>query len=226
MDVRRWSAPRRSPNPTHTYAAAGPYAARLAVSDGTNTSLSPPQTVSVGTRPVPLIVTPSDGVLFRAGDTISFSGEALDAEDGVMPAAAFTWTIDFLHEGHVHPGLPQVGIRSGTFDIPTSGHDFSGFTRYHITLTVTDSDGLQGSQSVLIFPEKVNLTFDSLPNGLSLTLDGIPHTTRFVYDTLVNFTHTMGQVPLPAGLVAGYRLAREQAPPPPTSPATATPASW
>ena len=33
-------------------------------------------------------------------------------------------------------------MKSGTFTIPTTGHDFSGNTRYRIALTVTDSDGL------------------------------------------------------------------------------------
>ena len=45
-----------------------------------------------------------DGATFRAGDVISFSGNATDPEDGTLPASAFTWTIDFLHAGHVHPG--------------------------------------------------------------------------------------------------------------------------
>ena len=92
--------------------------------------------------------------IFRAGDVISFSGTATDAEDGTLPASAYTWNIDFLHEGHVHPGTPITGVTSGTFTIPTTGHDFSGFTRYRITLTVTDSSGLQSSQSVDHIPRQ------------------------------------------------------------------------
>jgi hypothetical protein len=53
-------------------------------------------------------------------------------EDGILPASAFSWSIDFLHEGHVHPATPQTGTKSGTFVIPTSGHDFHGNTRYRI----------------------------------------------------------------------------------------------
>ena len=34
-----------------------------------------------------------------------------------------------------------------------------------------------------IFPQKVNLTFNSAPAGATLYLDGIAHTTPFVYDT-------------------------------------------
>ena len=97
--------------------------------------------IIVGSPPTATILSPQDGSTFRAGDVISFSGDATDADDGTLPASAFTWNIDFLHEGHVHPGVPQTGVKSGTFAIPTSGHDFSGNTRYRITLTVTDSDG-------------------------------------------------------------------------------------
>ena len=110
---------------------------------------------------------------------------------GRCPASAFTWNIDFLHEGHVHPGTPITGVKSGTFTIPTTGHDFSGNTRYRVTLTVTDASGLTATQSVLIYPRKVNLTFDAAPSGFTLYLDGIAKTTPFVYDTLVGFNHTV-----------------------------------
>jgi hypothetical protein len=148
----------------------------------------------------------------------------------------------------VHPALPTVGAKSFTFDIPSEGHDFSGDTRYRITLTVTDSDGLQATEVFLIYPDKVIVTLNSVPSGLVINLDGVPHTTPYAHDTLIDFTHmieapnqvqgqdsytfaswsdagaqqhavavpstatsytatfTAVSVPLPAGLVAGYRL--------------------
>src|SRR4029077_12841147 len=150
-----------------------------------------------GTRPVitNLSVTvppnPSNNGLFRAGDVITYSATATDIEDGSLPASAYTWTVDFLHEGHVHPGASVTGVTNASFTIPTSGHDFSGFTRYRITLTVTDSSGLQSSQSATVFPQKVNLTFDTAPGGLTLYLDGIAHTAPFVYDDIIGFNHTI-----------------------------------
>ncbi|VIO79406.1 Exoglucanase B [Bradyrhizobium ivorense] len=176
-------------NPSHTYAVSGPYQARLTVSDGTNSTLSTPLAISVGNAPLVNILSPINAAIFRAGDVITFSGSATDAEDGTLPASAYTWNIDFLHEGHVHPGTPITGVTSGTFTIPTSGHDFSGFTRYRISLTVTDSSGLQSTQSVIIFPDKVNLEFATLPAGVTLYLDGIAHTAPFTYDTLIGFHH-------------------------------------
>lgn len=176
-------------NPSHTYSVSGPYQARLTVSDGVNSTLSTPIAISVGNAPQINILSPTNGAIFRAGDVITFSGSATDVEDGTLPASAYTWNIDFLHEGHVHPGTPITGVTSGTFTIPTTGHDFSGFTRYRITLTVTDSSGLQSQQSVTIFPDKVNLQFNTLPAGVTLYLDGIAHTAPFTYDTLIGFHH-------------------------------------
>jgi hypothetical protein len=48
-----------------------------------------------------------------------------------------------------------------------------------------------GPQSVTIYPQKVDLTFNTAPSGLTLHLDGIASTTPFVRDTLVGFEHTV-----------------------------------
>jgi glucose/arabinose dehydrogenase/chitodextrinase len=178
-------------NPSHTYTQSGAYTVRLTVSDGVNSTVSTPVTISVGSPPTATITSPQDGITFVAGQVISFSGDATDPDDGPLPASAFTWNIDFLHEGHVHPGTPITGVKSGTFTIPTTGHDFSGFTRYRIMLTVTDSTGLTASTFVTIFPTKVNLSFATSPPGLTLYLDGIAKTAPFVYDTLIGFNHTI-----------------------------------
>jgi glucose/arabinose dehydrogenase/chitodextrinase len=178
-------------NPVHVYTQAGQYTARLAVSDGVNTTLSTPLTIAVGSPPTATVDSPLDGALFRAGDVIPFSGNGTDPDDGLLPASAFTWNIDFLHEGHVHPGIPQTGVKSGSFTIPTSGHDFSGNTRYRVALTVADSSGLTSTRAVLVYPQKSNLTFSTVPAGLTLHLDGIARVAPFVYDTLIGFSHTV-----------------------------------
>ena len=178
-------------NPTHQYAIAGQYVVRLTVSDGENSSFSTPLVISVGAPPTASITGPTDGSTFRAGEVINFAGDATDPEDDTLPASAYSWTIDFLHESHVHPGYSVSGVKNGTFTIPASGHDFSGNTRYRITLTVTDSNGLTNSKSVTIWPQKVSLSFDTTPTGLTILVDGVAHTAPFVYDTLVGFGHTI-----------------------------------
>lgn len=180
-------------NPVHTYTTSGQFGARLAVSDGTATSQSDVLTIAVGTAPQATIISPTNALVFRGGDVITFSGSGSDAEDGTLPPAAHSWTILFHHDSHVHPTLgPVSGLTSGTFVIPSSGHDFSGNTFYEIRLTVTDSSGLQHSSSVSIFPHKVNLTFNTSPSGLTFTIDGVMRTAPYVKDTLTGFQHSIG----------------------------------
>jgi glucose/arabinose dehydrogenase len=179
-------------NPTHTYQAAGPYVARLTVSDGVNTALSNDVSIAVGNPPSATILAPADGSFFRAGDVITFTGSGTDPEDGDLPASAFSWTIVFHHEGHIHPGAgPITNTKSGTFAIPLSGHDFSGNTGYEISLTVTDSTGLKSTASVFIFPAKVNLTFDTNPSGLLVEINGQSRQTPFILDDAINFQDTI-----------------------------------
>ncbi len=181
-----------APNPVHVYAQSGVYSAQLALSDGSSTTLSDVVTVSVGTPPQGNITSPINGRIFRAGDVIGFSATATDLEDGALPASAYTWTILFHHDSHVHPTLgPVSGLTSGTFAIPTSGHDFSGNTRYEIILTVRDSTGLQHTSSVFVLPHKINVTVETNPAGLTINMDGISRTAPFVKDTLTGFQHTL-----------------------------------
>ncbi len=181
-------------NPTHLYTTAGKYTVRLAVSDGVNTTNAIPLTIQAGRSPTATILSPTDGIFFRAGDLINFSGDATDTADGSLPASAYTWQVDFLHNSHEHPGTPITGVKNGTFTIPTTGHDFSGNTRYRITLTVKNSAGLTNTKQVTIWPTKVNLTFSTAPPGLTFNIDGIATTTPFVYDTLVGFTHNINAI--------------------------------
>ena len=178
-------------NPSHTYTTAGVYTVRLSVSDGATSTLAAPLTITVGTPPTATILTPTDGLTFRAGDVISYSGTASDAEDGPLPPMAYSWEVDLLHAGHVHPGLPVSGSMSGTFTIPTTGHDYSGNVRFRISLTVTDSSGISTTTSVVIWPEKVNLTFHTAPEGLTVFINGLAETTPFVQDELVGFNDTV-----------------------------------
>jgi glucose/arabinose dehydrogenase/PKD repeat protein len=178
-------------NPSHTYQAPGSYVARLTVSDGVNSSVSNSVPITVGRPPTATILTPTNGILFRAGDAIGYSGSGSDPEDGTLPASAFSWTILFHHDTHVHPGGVVTGTKTGTLQIPTTGHDFEGSTSYEIVLTVTDSSGLSSSTSVTVVPDKVNLTFNTVPAGLNLEIDGVTKQAPFVFGDLKGFQHTI-----------------------------------
>ncbi|HEU4726020.1 MAG TPA: LamG-like jellyroll fold domain-containing protein, partial [Candidatus Eisenbacteria bacterium] len=188
-------------NPTHVYSARGMYTARLQVSDGVNSTLSGAIGITAGTPPTAQITSPVNGILFRAGDLITYTGSGLDYLGNPLPPSAYSWTILFHHETHVHPsGGPFTGITTGSFTIPSTGHDFAGATNYEIVLTVTDSDGLSTSRSATIYPDKVNLSFSTQPSGLSIDVDGLRKSTPFVLDALKGFHNIINA---PAQLAGG-----------------------
>jgi glucose/arabinose dehydrogenase len=145
---------------------------------GTVTSSAATLDVTSNQPPVPVILTPADGAFCSGGDTISFSGSATDAEDGTLPAGAFTWRIDLHHEEqanpHTHPEMPDLsGVKSGTHTVPVNGHTESEiFLR--VLLTVRDSAGLETTVFRDIRPNKVNVTLATNVPGLRLNLDGMP----------------------------------------------------
>ena len=159
-------------NVMHTYTVNGPHEALLLVSDASHTTVADPILIEVGIPPVATIDEPGDGELFRAGDVINFSGSAEDP-DGRLVDEDFVWNILFVHNEHTHPAHGPIVGTSGSFEIPTSGHDFSGDTGYLIKLTVTDGDGLTDTRSVMILSAKVDLTFETVPSGISIEIDGL-----------------------------------------------------
>ena len=174
---------------SHTYTTTGAYSAHVEVNDGNNTSVSDFIAISVGNPPTVSIDTPADGSTFRAGDTINFSGTASDPDE-TIPGNNYSWEIVFFHNGHVHPGLNSTG-QTGTLTINTAGHDYHENTGYELRLTVTDSDGLSVTDTIRIYPEKVDLTINTSPSGLPVYLDGIQMAAPVVYDTAIDFNHTV-----------------------------------
>lgn len=130
-------------------------------------------TVDQNTAPVPEIQTPTLGTTYVAGSTIEFSGTANDAEDGPLPATAFQWQVNFHHANHRHDEPSLSGITSGAFFIPDEG-ETSDDVWYRIILTVTDSRGLQGQDSIDIMPRKSAITIETDPPGLTVLVDGQP----------------------------------------------------
>ena len=148
--------------------------------------------VTSNTPPVPTITSPTSRVRYRAGGTLSFAGGARDAEDGVLPASAFSWTIVFHHDTHTHPFAgPIDDVTSGSVAIPDRGETATNvFLRVH--LTVTDSAGAQGTTFVDVLPQTVLLQLRTSPVGLQLTLDGQPFTSPLSVQSVVGMRRTIG----------------------------------
>lgn len=163
-------------------------------SEGTATSESATLTVIDNTLPAAEIVTPVDGTTYNGGQTISYNGTGMDAEDGELPASAFTWEVVFHHADHTHPFIPAFsGVKEGMFTIPNSGHPETNVW-YRIHLTVTDSDGAQHQVQRDVYPNLVNLTVDTNPTGLQITVDGQPHTAPYTTESVVGIIRQIGTI--------------------------------
>jgi glucose/arabinose dehydrogenase len=161
---------------------------------GSATSNSATLAVTTNQSPTGSITSPATGTRYRAGQTINYSGTGTDAEDGTLPASAFTWRVDFHHDAHVHPFLPATsGAKSGSFVIPATG-ETSANVRYRITLTVRDSKGLTHTSFRDITPLTSTITLATNPSGLQITLDGQPHVAPYTELNVVGMRRTIGVV--------------------------------
>lgn len=161
---------------------------------GTVTSNSATLTVSTNAAPVATISTPTSGSLYSGGDTINYSGTGSDAEDGTLPASAFTWEVVFHHATHTHPFMAATsGATSGSFTIPRLG-EVATDVFYRIHLTVKDSAGLTHTTTRDIVPRVSTISLRTNPSGLQLTLDGTPVSTPSDIASVVGMTRQLGVV--------------------------------
>lgn len=151
-------------------------------------------TVSANRAPTASITQPAAGTTYTGGMVINYAGAGSDPEDGSLPAAAFTWQVDFHHDTHTHPFVaPRSGATSGSFTIPTTG-ETSANVWYRIYLTVRDSAGATHTSQRDALPRKVRLTLASNPTALQLRLDGQPLTTPFSFDAVVGMSRSIQAV--------------------------------
>jgi glucose/arabinose dehydrogenase len=159
---------------------------------GTATSNAATLTVTANQPPTATISQPTAGALYTAGQVVTFAGDGTDPEDGSLPASAFTWRVDFHHDTHFHPFVPDTpGIKTGTFTIPTSGETSSNVW-YRIHLTVEDSFGLTKEVVRDLLPRKANVTLATAPAGLQLKLDGTPVSAPVTFTGVAGIVRSLG----------------------------------
>ena len=176
--------------PAHTYQSKGYYQATVRVSDGINNVTSDVINITVGQAPVIQNISPVQGTLFRAGDSLTFS--AVVTDDDPLDASNYSWTARFIHNAHTHPEFDNISALTVDLEVPVSGHDYSDNTGYEVELTVTDIDGIPTTAIVSVFPEKSDVTIDTdFPGVLTYSLDGLPRVGDFVHDSAIDFVHTL-----------------------------------
>ncbi len=172
-----------------TLTSPGVRSVRLTVSDGKDSGVSDPIDIGVGIPPDAWIDTPLSTTTYRAGQTIDFSGHAID-EDAQLPPSAFEWRIYQGHENHLHPFASLSGQASGSFVAPADGHS-PDRTYFRVELRVTDADGLSATVARDIQPLVSMLRIDTQPSGISVLLDGSPLITPADYESIVDFHHSI-----------------------------------
>lgn len=161
---------------------------------GTVTSSTASLTVSANSAPVATITAPASGALYSGGDTINYAGTGIDAEDGSLPANAFTWEVMFHHATHTHPFVALTsGAKSGSFTIPRLG-EVATDVFYRIHLTVVDSAGIVHATTHDIAPRVSTVSLRTDPAGLQVSFDGTPVTTPADIASVVGMTRQLGVV--------------------------------
>ncbi|MFQ5628477.1 MAG: phytase [bacterium] len=120
-------------------------------------------TQNVNQPPAATITQPSNGQTFTVGQTVNYASDGTDPEDGILPAANFTWYVD-LPGGQTITLAAGVKSGSGVPQVPGS---------YTLRLEVKDSGGLMDT-------DEVNFIVNAVSPGLSLAKDAIAPELAFV----------------------------------------------
>jgi glucose/arabinose dehydrogenase len=179
--------------PSYTFGTAGTYRAVVRVTDGDGLSSSGDIVIAAGnTPPVPVIDSPSATLKWRVGQSIAFSGHATDAEQGVLPAAALTWSLIMNHcstpsSCHQHPIQEFAGVTGGTFVAPD--HEYPSYLT--LQLRAVDGGKLESGVTRRLDPQTVGISMQSAPAGLTLGFNAEAAAAPFVETLLTGSTFTV-----------------------------------
>src|ERR1700712_3552672 len=107
---------------------------------GKTSSLAAELTVT-SNRPPVAAIQGKERIEYAPGEMVTLKGTGTDAEDGVLPASAFNWQVDYQHDTHSHPLLGATsGSDSLTFMVPAFEAEEAD-TWVRVELFVKDSAG-------------------------------------------------------------------------------------
>jgi glucose/arabinose dehydrogenase/PKD repeat protein len=132
----------------HAYAGAETRVARLTVTDSEGLSAAAEVRITPHDTPPTILAlsAPLDGSLFTADEPLELAAEVFDAEDG--PALAAEWTLDLVHDHHLHPDwLTAEGAHAR---VVPDAHG-PGDNHFRVRLRVTDARGLTDERTVEVY---------------------------------------------------------------------------
>jgi glucose/arabinose dehydrogenase len=184
-------------SPLHTYTVSSTYTALLTVTNSVGGTGTDSVVVVVGNlAPTATILAPLDGATYIVSHTVTFSGTAIDLEDGTVPSGDLSWEVLIHHNQHTHPNFVNATGTGGDLVPPDHGDN----SWLEICLTATDGGGLQGKDCVEIFPQTAVYTFTTNPPGLQLIYDGAYYTTPFTATIPISTSRSVSAPLVQAGL--------------------------
>ncbi len=175
----------------HTYAVSGPRNAAVRVIDTSDESSQASILISVSNSPPSATIThPAAGTTWRVGETIMLAATGVDAEDGDLAPAAFTWTVVMQHcpsDCHSHVIEEIVGTATASFVAPD--HDYP--SHLEIRVRATDAGGLTAERVLELHPQTTTFQFTSEPTGLELVIGSFSIVTPFEFTLITGSTTTI-----------------------------------
>jgi glucose/arabinose dehydrogenase/PKD repeat protein len=179
--------------PQWTYTSPGPVNARLRVSDPGGLQSITTIVIRPGTPPVATIDTPSAGLTWATGDTLVFSGHGTDGQGGALAASRLTWRMLLQHcsDGqqncHTHVLQTWAGVAGSSFVAPD--HEYPSYLE--LELTATDANGLTDVTKRRLDPKTVDVTFETSPTGLQLSVGSFTGSAPFTRTVIVGSNQTV-----------------------------------
>ncbi len=155
-------------------------------------------TLSVITRypPAAAIIYPKNNDLYHAGDTLYFKGRVEDTEDGTINAEHWTWAMELFVDGRREKAMNPINGQEESFYIIPRKPILADQVWYRLSLTATDSDGMSTTQSVEIFPERVQFSIDTDPKGLSLSINDKSVSALYSFSSIIGTEHIVSIAPI------------------------------
>ena len=172
--------------PTHLFLAAGDqprsYVVSLSVTDSVGTTARAERLVSLNNSPPKVRISSfEDGDRYPLDKTVilELSGEVSDSEHG-QEELEYEWQVFLHHNDHFHPEPVSASPLSYALLSPL-GCDRDEYW-YRVTLAVTDPEGLQSSDSKLVFPA----CEEPAPMGTDIIAEGFADRIELAWSDDVN----------------------------------------
>jgi PKD repeat protein len=150
-----------------TYDAPGTYTATLTVNGpgGTDTATRQILVTAANAAPTVMISSPESGASFQASTNVTFTGSAMDAEDGTI-SSSIEWTSSIIGPLGTGASISNGNLPVGTHTITASVTDTGGKkASTSITITVTGAPASTTTTTTAAPPPPPPLPIDPRPGG-------------------------------------------------------------